>query len=233
MLPPSAWTSTRDRSPPRRSTPSPARWCTVTSGRTPPVSRSGPSGSRSRGPATRAAPTGFHMARELRALGLDCAVAAVSKMQRPAADARRKNDRRDAEFIARMLATHNIVEVPLPDAAVEAARDLDRALDDATAEYPPRQAAPQHVPRSGWATSGTSATPTGRGRDPGRAPTGGGYPGSGSRGPSATCSSTTSRPRGARSRTAGSSRRRCSPSPGPTGGARPSRRSPASRESTH
>lgn len=80
-------------------------------------------------------PTGFHMARELRALGLDCAVAAVSKMQRPAADARRKNDRRDAEFIARMLATHNIVEVPLPDAAVEAARDLDRALDDAAVEY--------------------------------------------------------------------------------------------------
>lgn len=80
-------------------------------------------------------PTGFHMARELRALGLDYAVAAVSKMQRPAADARRKNDRRDAEFIARMLATHNIVEVPLPDAAVEAARDLDRALDDATVEY--------------------------------------------------------------------------------------------------
>lgn len=71
-------------------------------------------------------PAGFHMARELRALGLDCAVAAVSRMQRPAADARRKNDRRDAEFIARMLATHNIVEVPLPDAAVEAARDLDR-----------------------------------------------------------------------------------------------------------
>lgn len=55
-------------------------------------------------------------------------------MQRPAADARRKNDRRDAEFIARMLATHNIVEVPLPDMAVEAARDLDRALDDATRE---------------------------------------------------------------------------------------------------
>ena len=80
-------------------------------------------------------PTGFHMARELRALGLDCAVAAGSELQRPAADARRKNDRRDAEFIARMLATHNIVEVPLPDAAVEAARDLDRALDDATAEY--------------------------------------------------------------------------------------------------
>ena len=38
-------------------------------------------------------------------------------------------------IIARMLATHNIAEVPLPDAAAEAARDLDRALDDATADY--------------------------------------------------------------------------------------------------
>lgn len=77
-------------------------------------------------------PTGFHMARELRALGLDCAVAAVSKMQRPAADARRKNDRRDAEFIARMLATHNIVEVPLPDAAVEALSCI-KGIDTLTA----------------------------------------------------------------------------------------------------
>ena len=30
--------------------------------------------------------TGFHLCRALRALGLDCAVGAVSKMQRPAAD---------------------------------------------------------------------------------------------------------------------------------------------------
>lgn len=176
-------------------------------------------------------PTGFHMARELRALGLDCAVAAVSKMQRPAADARRKNDRRDAEFIARMLATHNIVEVPLPDAAVEAARDLDRALDDATAEYRrARQRLNMFLIRLGHVWDERNAD--------------GARKGSWTRahwrwisgirleGPSATCSSTTSRPRGARSRTAGSSRRRCSPSPGPTGGARPSRRSPASREST-
>lgn len=177
-------------------------------------------------------PTGFHMARELRELGLDCAVAAVSKMQRPAADARRKNDRRDAEFIARMLATHNIVEVPLPDAAVEAARDLDRALDDATAEYRrARQRLNMFLIRLGHVWDERNAD--------------GARKGSWTRahwrwisgirleGPSATCSSTTSRPRGARSRTAGSSRRRCSPSPGPTGGARPSRRSPASRESTH
>lgn len=79
-------------------------------------------------------PSRFHITREPRALGLDCAVAAVSKIQRPAADARRKNDRRDAEFIARMLATHNIVEVSPPGIAVEATRDLDRALDDTTRE---------------------------------------------------------------------------------------------------
>ena len=37
--------------------------------------------------------TGFHLCRALRALGLDCAVGAVSKMQRPAADRGRKTDR--------------------------------------------------------------------------------------------------------------------------------------------
>lgn len=79
-------------------------------------------------------PTGFHLCRELRALGVDCAVAAVSKMQRPAADRRRKNDAADALFIARMLATHNIVEVRVPDEETEAARDLVRALDDARAD---------------------------------------------------------------------------------------------------
>lgn len=76
-------------------------------------------------------PTGFALCRELRALGVDCVVGAVSKMQRPAADKRVKNDRRDAAFLARLLATNNVVVVPVPDAEVEAARDLSRALDDA------------------------------------------------------------------------------------------------------
>ena len=57
--------------------------------------------------------TGFHLCRALRALGLDCAVGAVSKMQRPAADRGRKTDRRDAEFLARLLATRNVVSVNL------------------------------------------------------------------------------------------------------------------------
>lgn len=60
-------------------------------------------------------PTGFALCRELRALGVDCVVGAVSKMQRPAADKRVKNDRRDAAFLARLLATNNVVVVPVPD----------------------------------------------------------------------------------------------------------------------
>ena len=75
--------------------------------------------------------TGFHLCRSLRALGLPCVVGAVSKMQRPAADRGRKTDRRDAEFLARLLATRNVVEVWVPDGRTEAARDLSRALADA------------------------------------------------------------------------------------------------------
>ena len=76
-------------------------------------------------------PTGFHLCRALRALGVDCAVGAVSKMHRPAADRGRKNDRRDAEWLARLLACRNVVEVWVPDERTEAARDLSRALEDA------------------------------------------------------------------------------------------------------
>lgn len=76
-------------------------------------------------------PTGFALCRELRGLGVDCVVGAVSRMQRPSTDRRKKNDRRDAAFLARLLATRNIVEVWVPPAEVEAARDLSRALDDA------------------------------------------------------------------------------------------------------
>ena len=78
--------------------------------------------------------TGFHLCRELRALGVDCAVGAVSKMLRPAADKRVKTDRRDAEFLAKQLAMHEIHEVHVPDEECEAARDLSRALADARDE---------------------------------------------------------------------------------------------------
>ena len=42
-------------------------------------------------------PTGWHLARELRALGVPCVVGASARMQRPPADRGRKTDRRDAE----------------------------------------------------------------------------------------------------------------------------------------
>ncbi len=74
--------------------------------------------------------TGFHLVRELRALGVDCVVGAVSKMHRPASDRHRKNDRNDAEFLARQLMAHNIVEVFVPDVETEGARNLSRALED-------------------------------------------------------------------------------------------------------
>jgi transposase len=74
--------------------------------------------------------TGFHLARELNRLGADCAVGAVSKMIKPSADRRKKTDRADAIFLARLLATHNAVEVMIPDEECEAARDLSRVLED-------------------------------------------------------------------------------------------------------
>lgn len=50
-------------------------------------------------------------------------------MHRPAADRGRKNDRRDAEWLARLLACRNVVEAWVPDERTEAARDLSRALE--------------------------------------------------------------------------------------------------------
>lgn len=74
--------------------------------------------------------TGFHLVRELRKMGVDCIVGAVSKMHRPASDKRKKNDRNDAEFLARQLLAHNIVEVFVPDKETEAAQSLSRVLED-------------------------------------------------------------------------------------------------------
>lgn len=75
--------------------------------------------------------TGFDLQKRLSGLGVDCVVGTVSKMIKPSADRRRKNDRNDAEFLARMLSVGNVVEVWVPDDECEAARDLTRALEDA------------------------------------------------------------------------------------------------------
>ena len=75
--------------------------------------------------------TGFHLQRELEALGVDCVIGAVSKTDKPAADKRKKTDRRDAAFLARQLALGTVSEVHVPDPACEAAHDISRALADA------------------------------------------------------------------------------------------------------
>lgn len=74
-------------------------------------------------------PTGFGLQRALEGAGVECVVGAVSKMLRPSGD-RVKTDRRDATFLARMLAVGNVVEVAVPTPAMEAARDLARARED-------------------------------------------------------------------------------------------------------
>ena len=55
---------------------------------------------------------------------------AVSKMVRPSGD-RVKTDRRDALFLSRLLAVGEFVECAPPTPAMEAARDLSRAREDA------------------------------------------------------------------------------------------------------
>jgi transposase len=79
--------------------------------------------------AYEAGPTGFGLARTLRAAGLRCEVLAPSKLQRPARE-RVKTDARDALHVARLLRLDEFTSVRIPAAAEEAARDLVRARED-------------------------------------------------------------------------------------------------------
>lgn len=76
-----------------------------------------------------AGPTGFGLARALIAEGIECLVAAPSKIARPAGD-RVKTDARDAMLLARLLRVGDIVPVRVPSQDEEAARDLVRARED-------------------------------------------------------------------------------------------------------
>jgi transposase len=89
-----------------------------------------------RGPvrvAYKAGPTGFGLARALAAAEIDCVVAAPSKLIRPAGD-RIKTDTRDAAHLTRLLRLGEITAVTVPEAEVEAVRDLVRAREDARAD---------------------------------------------------------------------------------------------------
>lgn len=80
-----------------------------------------------------AGPTGFGLARAIKAAGMTCLVAAPSKLQRPAGD-RIKTDARDAAHLARLLRLGEITEVAVPEPEIEAVRDLVRARDDGRAD---------------------------------------------------------------------------------------------------
>jgi len=79
-----------------------------------------------------AGPTGYRLARACAEAGINCVVAAPSRL-RAAAD-RVKTDRRDAERLARLLRLGEITPVRIPTLEEEAARDLVRAREDARSD---------------------------------------------------------------------------------------------------
>lgn len=77
-----------------------------------------------------AGPTGFGLCRQLREAGIYCIVVAPSLVPGKPGD-RVKTDRRDARKLAHFLRSGDLTEVFVPDEAVEAIRDLERAREDA------------------------------------------------------------------------------------------------------
>jgi transposase len=78
--------------------------------------------------AYEAGPTGYGLARELVKGGVECVVAAPSKIPRASGD-RVKTDRRDAEHLVRLLWAGKLHPVRVPGDEEEALRDLVRARD--------------------------------------------------------------------------------------------------------
>ena len=79
-----------------------------------------------------AGPTGFGLARALDAAGIECVVAATSKL--PRRNDRTKNDRVDAEWLARMLAAGSVRAVRVPAVQQEALAHLSRLRGEAAAD---------------------------------------------------------------------------------------------------
>ena len=79
--------------------------------------------------AYEAGPTGYGLARALHAAGVGCVVAAPGKIERPAQD-KVKTDQRDAERVLRLLMIDALHAVRVPTIEEEALRDLVRARED-------------------------------------------------------------------------------------------------------
>src|SRR5256714_14192815 len=80
-----------------------------------------------------AGPTGYGLARRARAEGIEVAVCAPGKTDRPRSD-RVKTDRRDAIRLARLLAAGELVLVTIPSIEREQLRDLVRCREDIRAD---------------------------------------------------------------------------------------------------
>jgi transposase len=79
--------------------------------------------------AYEAGPTGYGLARALDTAGIGCVVAAPGKIERPAQD-KIKTDQRDAERVLRLLMIDALHPVRVPSIQEEALRDLVRARED-------------------------------------------------------------------------------------------------------
>jgi len=80
--------------------------------------------------AYEAGPTGFGLARAIIEAGMECMVAAPSKLQRPAGH-RVETDARDAAHLAKLLRLGEITAVRVRQREIAAVRDLVRAREDA------------------------------------------------------------------------------------------------------
>ena len=80
-----------------------------------------------------AGPTGYGLARRARAEGIEVAVCAPGKTDRPPSD-RVKTDKRDAIRLARLLAAGELVLVTIPSIEREQLRDLVRCREDIRAD---------------------------------------------------------------------------------------------------
>ena len=80
------------------------------------------------GPARVAYEAGYDLARALDMAGVGCVVAAPGKIERPAAD-RVKTDQRDAERVLRLLMIDGLHAVRVPSSEEEALRDVVRARE--------------------------------------------------------------------------------------------------------
>ena len=104
-----------------------------------------------------AGPTGYVLARRLKAWGIECLVLSPTHIPKASGD-KIKTDRRDAVKLARFLRSGDVRGIHIPDEADEAVRDLCRARTDAVEDLRRlRQQLKGLLLRNGYRYSGKSS----------------------------------------------------------------------------